>query len=76
MRKLYENIRIFHFQKRIVSAETICGNTVSINNLVKVVDINLSLPTLPDHFRVLRDVATVATGGTTMVTPKFSGTLH
>jgi hypothetical protein len=29
MRKLYENLHIFHFQKRIVSAETICGNTAS-----------------------------------------------
>ena len=28
MRKLNENIHIFHFQKRIVSAETIFGNTV------------------------------------------------
>ena len=28
MRKLYENFHIFHFQKRIVSAETIRGNTV------------------------------------------------
>jgi hypothetical protein len=29
MRKLYENFHIFYFQKRIVSAETIRGNTVS-----------------------------------------------
>ena len=28
MRKLYENFYIFHFQKRIVSAETIRGNMV------------------------------------------------
>jgi hypothetical protein len=28
MRKLYENFHILHFQKRIVSVETICGNTV------------------------------------------------
>ena len=28
MRKPYENFHIFHFQKRIVSTETICGNTV------------------------------------------------
>ena len=28
MQKLYENFHIFHFQKRIVSAETIRGNTV------------------------------------------------
>ena len=28
MRKLYENFHIFHFQKRIVSAKTIRGNTV------------------------------------------------
>ena len=28
MRKLYENFHIFHFQKQIVSAETIRGNTV------------------------------------------------
>ena len=28
MRKLYENFHIFHFQKRIVSAETIRGNMV------------------------------------------------
>ena len=28
MRKLYENFHIFHFQKRIDSAETIHGNTV------------------------------------------------
>ena len=33
MRKLYENFRIFHFQKRIVSAETIRGNTVSAINI-------------------------------------------
>ena len=30
MRKLYENVHIFHFQKRIFSAETIRGNTVSL----------------------------------------------
>ena len=30
MRKLYENFHILHFQKRIVSVETICGNTVHI----------------------------------------------
>ena len=30
MRKLYENFHIFNFQKRIVSAETIRGNTVNI----------------------------------------------
>ena len=29
MRKLYENFHILHFQKRIVSAETIRGNTVA-----------------------------------------------
>ena len=28
MWKLYENFHILHFQKRIVSAEAICGNTV------------------------------------------------
>ena len=28
MRKLYENFHILYFQKRIVSAETIQGNTV------------------------------------------------
>ena len=28
MRKLYENFHIFHLQKRIVSPETIQGNTV------------------------------------------------
>ena len=28
MWKLYENFHIFHFQKRIVSLETIYGNTV------------------------------------------------
>ena len=28
MRKLYESFPIFHFQKRIVFAETICGNTL------------------------------------------------
>ena len=30
MLKLYENFHIFHFQKRIVSAETIWGNAVRI----------------------------------------------
>ena len=30
MQKLYENFHIFHFQKRIVSAETIPGNTVVV----------------------------------------------
>ena len=30
MRKLYENFHILHFQKRIVSEETIRGNTVYI----------------------------------------------
>ena len=29
MQKLYENVHIFHFQKRIVSAKTIRGNIVS-----------------------------------------------
>ena len=29
MWKLYENFHIFHFQKRIVSTETIHGNTVN-----------------------------------------------
>ena len=32
MRKLYENLHIFYFQKRIVSAETIRGNTVIFRN--------------------------------------------
>jgi hypothetical protein len=31
MRKLYENFHILHFQKRIVSAETIRGNTVCVD---------------------------------------------
>ena len=30
MRKLYENIHIFDFQKRIVSSETIRGNMVCL----------------------------------------------
>ena len=34
MRKLYENFHIFHFQKRIVSAETIRGNTVPKGQLI------------------------------------------
>ena len=33
MRKLYENFRIFHFQKRIVSTEIIRENTVYICDL-------------------------------------------
>ena len=33
MRKLYENFHIFHFQKRIVSVETIHRNTVCANLL-------------------------------------------
>ena len=33
MRKLYENIHIFHFQKRIFSAETVRGNTTYVNKL-------------------------------------------
>ena len=32
MRKLYENFHIFHFQKRIVSTETIPGNTVNTDH--------------------------------------------
>ena len=35
MRKLYENFYIFHFQKRIVSAKTICGNTVIKSNSIQ-----------------------------------------
>jgi hypothetical protein len=35
MRKLYENFHIFHFQKRIVSAETIRGNTVFIQGPIQ-----------------------------------------
>ena len=30
MRKLYENFKILHIQKRIVSLETIRGNTVGM----------------------------------------------
>ena len=37
MRKLYENFHIFHFQKSIVSAETIRGNTVRIQNSDKYI---------------------------------------
>ena len=33
MRKLYENFRNFQFQKRIISAETICGNRVLLLNM-------------------------------------------
>ena len=40
MRKMYENFHIFHFQKRIVSAETICGNTVYYSQLI----LSLTLP--------------------------------
>ena len=36
MRKLYENFHILHFQKRIVSAETIRGNTVSTVLLIEL----------------------------------------
>ena len=36
MRKLYENFHIFHFQKRIVSAETIRGNMVFIVQQLKM----------------------------------------
>ena len=35
MRKLYENFHIFHFQKRIVSAETIRGKTVTQTQIKK-----------------------------------------
>ena len=34
MWKLFENFHILHFQKKIVSAETICGNTVILNDLL------------------------------------------
>ena len=33
MRKLYENFHIFYFQKRIVSTETIRGNSVPVLRL-------------------------------------------
>ena len=33
---LYENFHILHFQKRIVSTETICGHTVLGNVLVSI----------------------------------------
>ena len=32
-RTVYEDFHIFHFQKRIVSTETICGNTIYILDL-------------------------------------------
>ena len=35
MRKLYEKFHIFHFQKRTVSAETICGNMVGEKTFVQ-----------------------------------------
>jgi hypothetical protein len=41
MRKLYENIYIFHFQKRIVSVKTIRGNAISkAFSLTKIVLFN------------------------------------
>ena len=43
MPKLYENFHIFHFQKRIVSAETIRGNTVFKNPIFKERNFILSL---------------------------------
>ena len=52
MRKLYENFHIFHFQKRIVSAETIRGNTVNtdhrniITGAPKFVNLPLCLKTI------------------------------
>jgi hypothetical protein len=36
MRKLYENFHFFHFQKRIVSAETIRGNSVVLKQISHV----------------------------------------
>ena len=45
MWKLYENFHIFHFQKRIVSAETIRGNTVIKSQQVRGNDITHSLST-------------------------------
>ena len=40
MWKLYENFYIFYFQKRIVSAETIRGNTVYLVNIKSKVEIS------------------------------------
>jgi hypothetical protein len=37
MRKLYANFHIFYFQKRIVSAETIRGNTVAYFDPIKYI---------------------------------------
>ena len=41
MRKLYENFHIFHFQKRIVSVETIRGNMVNDDEYDQVSETNL-----------------------------------
>jgi hypothetical protein len=43
MKKLYENFHIFHFQKRIVSAETIRGYTV-VNFFVNICVPNIFSP--------------------------------
>ena len=46
MRKLFKNFHIFHFQKRIVSAETVRGNTVFQNFIF--FNFVLKPPGLPD----------------------------
>ena len=45
VRKLYENFHTFHFQKRIVSAETIRGNTVCTKIQIDKIRIELSTST-------------------------------
>ena len=41
MQKIYENFHIFHFQKRIVSAETIRGNTVNVKSVCNDMSIQI-----------------------------------
>jgi hypothetical protein len=40
MRKLYENFHVLHFQKRIVSAETIRGNTVFMKSFIFTINLD------------------------------------
>ena len=43
MRKLYEIFKVLEIQKRIVSTETICGNTVDTSHSSRI---SIEIPTL------------------------------
>ena len=71
MRKLYENFHIFHLQKRLVSAETIRGNTVAADIIIRCMS-HCNPRLVPTTYKKRLVLQTDAPTGSTTINERLS----